>query len=53
MLLEQDHDCEQLYVFLSSNVWAQFSQTQSYMQFKTRHLARDIDLQKWNIIALV
>ena len=46
MLLEQIDDCEHLYVFLSSDFWAQFSQTQSYIQFKTRHPARDIDLQK-------
>jgi hypothetical protein len=44
MLLEQVDDCEQLFVFLSSDVWAQFSQTQSYMQFKARHPARDVDL---------
>ena len=31
MLLEQVDDCEQLSVVLSSGVWAQFSQTQSYM----------------------
>ncbi len=31
--------------FLSSDVWAQFSQKHSYMQFKTRHPARDVDLQ--------
>ena len=48
MLLEQVDDCEQLFVFLSLDVWAQFSQTQSYMQFKTRHLSRDVDLQKTN-----
>ena len=46
MLLEQMYDCEQLSVFLSSYVWAQFSQTQAYVQFKTRHLARDVDLHK-------
>ncbi len=46
MLLEQVDDCEPLFVFLSSNVWAQFSQTHSYMQFKTRHPALDVDLQK-------
>ena len=46
MLLEQVDDCEHLSVFLSSDVWAQFSQTQSYIQFKTRHPARDVDLQK-------
>ena len=44
MLLEQFDDCEQLSVFLSSNVWAQFSQTQAYARFKTRHPARDVDL---------
>ena len=48
MLLEQVDNCKQLSVFLSSHVWAQYSQTQSYMQFKTRHLARDVDLQKMN-----
>ena len=53
MLLEQVDDCEQLFVFLSSNVWAQFTETQSNMQFKTRHPARDVDLQKWIIISLV
>jgi hypothetical protein len=36
MLLEQVDDCEHLSVFLSSDVWARFSQTQSYMQIKTR-----------------
>ena len=46
MLIEQVDDCEQLYVILSSDVWAQFSQTQSYMQFTSRHPARDVDLQK-------
>ena len=46
MLLEQVDTCEQLFVFLSSNVWAQFSQTQAYIQFKARHPARDVDLQK-------
>ncbi len=46
MLLEQVDDCEQLSVFLSSDVWAQFSQTQSYIQFKTRHHARDVDFKK-------
>ena len=46
MLLEQVDDCEQLSLFLSSDVWAQFSQTQSYIQFKARHPARDVDLHK-------
>jgi len=46
MLLEQVDDCEQLFVLISSNVWAQFSQTQAYVQFKTQHLARDVDLHK-------
>jgi hypothetical protein len=46
MLLEQVDDCEQLSAFLSSDVWAQFSQTQPYVQFQTKHLARDVDLQK-------
>ncbi len=46
MLLEPVDDCEQLSVFLASDVWAQFSQTQSYIQFKARHLTRDVDLQK-------
>jgi hypothetical protein len=46
MLLEQVNDCDHLSVFLSSDVWSQFSQTQSYIQFKARHLARDVDLQK-------
>jgi hypothetical protein len=45
LLFEQVDHCEHLFVFLSSNVWAQFFQTQSFMQFKTRHLARDVDLQ--------
>ena len=53
MLLEQVDDCEQLSIFISSNVWAQFFQTQSYLQFKTRHPARDVDLQKRIIITLV
>jgi len=39
IFLEQVDDCEQLFVFLSSDVWAQYSQTQTYMQLKTRHLA--------------
>jgi hypothetical protein len=46
MLLEQVDDCEQLSVFLSSDVWTQFSQTQPYVQFKAKHPARDVDLQK-------
>ena len=46
MLLEQVDDCEQVFVFFSLDVWAQFSQTQAYVQFKTRHLARDVDLNK-------
>jgi hypothetical protein len=46
MLLEQVDDCEQLSMFLSSYVWAQFFQIQSYLQFKTRHPARDVDLRK-------
>ena len=46
MLLKQVDDCEHLPVFLSSDVWAQFFQTHSYMQFKARHSARDVDLQK-------
>ena len=46
MLLKQVDECEQLSVFLSLDVWAQFSQTQAYAKFKTRHLARDIDLHK-------
>ena len=45
MLLEQVDDCEHLSIFLSSDVWAQFSQTQSYTQFKARHPTRDVDLQ--------
>jgi len=44
MFLEQADDCEQVFVFLSSNVWAQFSQTQPYVQLKTKHIARDVDL---------
>ncbi len=54
MLLEQVDDCEQLFLFLSSDVWAQFSQTQSYIQFKTRHPTRDVDLQKiiWHFLSL-
>jgi len=43
MLLEQVDASEQLFMFLSSYVLAQFSQTQAYAQFKTRHLARDVD----------
>ena len=46
MLLDQVDDCEHLFVFLSSNVWTQFSQTQAYIQFKTQHPARDVDLRK-------
>ena len=46
MLLEQVDNFEQLIVFLLSDVWAQFSQTHSYVQFKTRYLARDVDLHK-------
>ena len=46
MLLEQVDDCEQLFVFLSSNIWAQFPQTHAYVQFKTRHPDRDFDLHK-------
>jgi hypothetical protein len=46
MSLEQVDDCEQLTVFLSSDVWAQFSQTQPCVQFKVKHPARDVDLQK-------
>jgi hypothetical protein len=42
--LEQFNDREQLFVFLSLDVWAQFSQTQAYVQFITRHTARDVDL---------
>ena len=53
ILLEQVDNCEELSVFSSSDVWPQFSQPQSYIQFKTRHLARDIDLQKCIIISLV
>ena len=52
MLLEQVDDCEKLFVFLSSNVWAQFSQTQIYVQFKTRSLARDVNLHKLYVIYL-
>ena len=46
MLLEQWDDCEQLFLFLASDVWAQFSQSQANAQLKTRHLARDVDLHK-------
>ena len=46
MLLEQVDACEQLSIFFSSDFWAQFSQTQYYIQFKTWHPARDDDLQK-------
>ena len=46
MLLEQVDNFEQLIEFLSSDVWAQFSQTQAYVQFKTRHPDRDVDLLK-------
>jgi len=46
MLLEQVDDCEQLFVFLSSDVWAQFSKTQAYDHFKARHPARDVDSHK-------
>ena len=46
MLIELVDDCVHLSLFLSSNVWARFSQTQAYMKFKTRHLARDVDLHK-------
>ena len=44
--LEQANDCEQLSVFLSLDVRAQFSQTQPYCQFQTKRHARDVDLQK-------
>jgi hypothetical protein len=44
ILLEQVDDCEHLSMFISSDVWAQFSQTQAYVQFNTRHHARDFDL---------
>jgi hypothetical protein len=54
MLLEQVDDCEQLSVFLSSsNVWARVSQAQAYIQFKTRHLARAVDLHKIMFYLLV
>ena len=33
MLLKRFDDCEQLSVFLSSNIWARVSQTQAYVQF--------------------
>ena len=46
MLLEQVDDCEQLYVFISAHVRVEFSQTKAYVQFKTRHPARDVDLHK-------
>jgi hypothetical protein len=42
MLLEQVDDCEQVSVFISLDVWARFFQTQDYVQFKTRHHARDV-----------
>ena len=45
-ILYDVNDCEHLYVFLSSDVWAQFSQTQAYVQVKTRHPARNVDLHK-------
>ena len=50
VLLEQVDDCEQLSMFLSSYIWAQFSQTQPYIQFNTRYAARDANLHKWHII---
>ncbi len=46
MLLEQLDDCEQISVFLLSDVWKQFSQTHAYIQFKTRCSARDVDLHQ-------
>ena len=46
MLLEQVDDREQLFVFLLSDVWAQFSQSKACVQFKTRHHSRDVDLNK-------
>ena len=46
MALEQVDDCEHLSVFLSLNVWAKLSQTQPYVQFKTKPYARDVDLHK-------
>jgi len=52
MLLEQVDECEQLSVFLSSNVWAQMSQTQARVRFKTRQHARDVDINKLYIIDL-
>ena len=46
ILLEQVDDCEQLSVFLSSDVWYHFSQAHPYVQFQTKHPDRDVDLQK-------
>ena len=46
MLLEQVDDCEQLFVVISLDVWAEFSQTQACVKFKTRHPARDVVLYK-------
>ena len=46
MLLEQVDDGEQLSLLVSLDMWAQFSQTQAFVQFKTRHPARDVDLHK-------
>ena len=46
MLLELVDNCEHIYVFSSSDVWSQFSQTQAYVQFKIRHPAQDVDLHK-------
>jgi hypothetical protein len=46
MLLEQVDERRQLFVFLSYDDWEQFSQTQVYVPFKTRHHARDVKLNK-------
>ena len=53
VLLEQVDDCEQIYVFLSSDAWAQFSQTQACVQFKTRHLSHDVDLHRYFTISSI
>jgi len=46
MLLEEVDYCEQLSMFLSLDIWAQFSQSQAYVKFENRHPARDVNLHK-------
>ena len=46
MLLEQLDDCEQLSVFLSSDVLETIFSNTTYIQFKTKYSTRDVDLNK-------